>query len=112
MSGPHASRVCWRLHVLPWRRMDGQSASSCGLVPHRRHLRSTRRGRRGDASEPGTQRLVLAFDTTQTLRTLYLEIEEREVSRTQDLHIATSCDGGTPIRNCFGSSLPSAHLWR
>ena len=40
-------------------------------------------GSRWVAGEPGTQRLVLAFDTRQTLHTLHLEIEEPEVSRTQ-----------------------------
>jgi hypothetical protein len=51
-------------------------------------------GSRWVAGEPGTQRLVLAFDTPQTLHTLHLEIEEPEVSRTQELHVAISRDGG------------------
>jgi hypothetical protein len=51
-------------------------------------------GSRWVASEPGTQRLVLAFDTPQAIRTLHLEIEEPEVSRTQELLIAISRDGG------------------
>ncbi len=51
-------------------------------------------GSRWVAGEPGTQTLLLAFDTPQTLRTLRLEIEEREVSRTQELHVAISRDGG------------------
>ena len=51
-------------------------------------------GSRWIASEPGTQRLVLAFDTPQAIRTLHLEIEEPEVSRTQELLVAISRDGG------------------
>jgi hypothetical protein len=51
-------------------------------------------GSRWVASEPGTQKLVLAFDTPQVIRTLHLEIEEPEVSRTQELQIAISRDGG------------------
>ncbi len=41
----------------------------------------------------GEQTLVLAFDTPQTLRAVGLEIEETEVSRTQELQLAVSCDG-------------------
>src|SRR5215813_10408379 len=35
---------------------------------------------------PGPRRLLLAFDAPQTLRMLRLEVEERDVSRTQELH--------------------------
>ena len=51
-------------------------------------------GSRWFAAEPGEQRLILAFDTPQTLRTISLEVEELEVSRTQVLHVSVSCDGG------------------
>jgi len=51
-------------------------------------------GSRWVAGEPGTQRLVLAFDAPQAMHTLYLEIEEPEVSRTQELQVAISRDGG------------------
>jgi hypothetical protein len=51
-------------------------------------------GSRWVAAAPRTQRLILAFDVPQTLRTLRLEIEEREVHRTQDLQVAISRDGG------------------
>jgi hypothetical protein len=46
------------------------------------------------AAEPGEQQLVLAFDTPQTLRTISLEVEEPEVSRTQVLCVSVSYDGG------------------
>src|SRR5712691_1397018 len=68
-------------------------------------------GSRWVAGEPGTQTLLLAFDTPQTLRTLRLEIEEREVSRTQELHVAISRDGGhTYHSNSRRAIKPSNHL--
>jgi hypothetical protein len=51
-------------------------------------------GSRWVAGEPGPQRLILAFDAPQTLRLLHLEVEEQDVSRTQEVHVAISRDGG------------------
>jgi hypothetical protein len=51
-------------------------------------------GTRWVAAGAGEQRLILAFDTPQTLRTIRLEVEEPEVSRTQVLHVSVSRDGG------------------
>jgi hypothetical protein len=51
-------------------------------------------GSRWVAAGPGEQRLILAFDTPQTLRMISLEVEEPEVSRTQVLHVSVSADGG------------------
>jgi hypothetical protein len=51
-------------------------------------------GSRRVAAGPGEQRLILAFDTPQTLRTISLEVEEPEVSRTQVLLLSVCCDGG------------------
>lgn len=51
-------------------------------------------GSRWVAAEPGEQTVVLVFDTPQTIRTIGLEIEEREASRTQELQVAISRDGG------------------
>jgi hypothetical protein len=51
-------------------------------------------GSRWVAAEPGEQRLILAFDTPQTLRTICLEVEELEVSRTHVLCVSVSSDGG------------------
>jgi len=51
-------------------------------------------GSRWVAGEPGAQQLVLAFDVPQALHTLHLEVEEREVSRTQEISVAISHDGG------------------
>jgi hypothetical protein len=46
------------------------------------------------AAVPGEQRLILAFDQPQTLRTITVEVEELEVSRTQELQVGISFDGG------------------
>jgi hypothetical protein len=46
------------------------------------------------AEQPGDQTVVLAFDTARNIDTVTLEIEEREVSRTQELTLAISRDRG------------------
>lgn len=51
-------------------------------------------GSRWVAAEPGEQTLLLAFDTPQTIRRITLEVEEPGVSRTQELQLAVSRDGG------------------
>ena len=51
-------------------------------------------GSRWIADAPGKQRLALVFDTPQTLRTLTLEVEELATSRTQELAVTISRDGG------------------
>lgn len=51
-------------------------------------------GSRWIAGAPGKQRLALVFDTPQTLRTLTLEVEELATSRTQELAVTISRDGG------------------
>jgi hypothetical protein len=50
------------------------------------------------AEQPGDQTVILAFDSAQNIDTVSLEIEEKEVSRTQELTLATSCDGGQTYR--------------
>ena len=67
-------------------------------------------GSRWVAGVPGPQRLLLAFDAPQTLRMLCLEVEERDVSRTQELHVAISRDGGAclPDTAAAGVYLQSA----
>jgi hypothetical protein len=50
-------------------------------------------GSRWVAGEAGEQTITLVFDTPQTIRTISLEIEEREVSRTQELHLSVLYDG-------------------
>jgi hypothetical protein len=51
-------------------------------------------GSRWVAGAPGEQTLILAFDMPQTLHTICLGVEERDVPRTQELSLAISRDGG------------------
>ena len=46
------------------------------------------------AEGPGRQTIVLAFDGPQTIRGIGLEVEELEASRTQELQLSVSRDGG------------------
>jgi hypothetical protein len=60
-----------------------------------------RRGRGGTrwlAGEPGEQIVILAFDKPQTIRQVLLEIEEPDVSRTQELQLSLSFDSGRTYR--------------
>jgi hypothetical protein len=50
------------------------------------------------ADEQGEQTLILAFDTPQTIHQIILEVEEPEVSRTQELRLSVSHDGGQTSR--------------
>jgi len=50
------------------------------------------------AEELGEQRVILAFDVPQAIRKVRLEIEEPDVSRTQELVVTVSCDGGQSFR--------------
>ena len=65
-------------------------------------------GTRWVAGEPGEQTLILAFDAPQAIRRVVLEVEEREVARTQDLQVAVSTEGGTNYGRCSGRSTTSA----
>ena len=55
-------------------------------------------GTRWIAGEPGAQTVLLVFDHPQVLRTIGVEIEELAVSRTQELTVAVSSDGGRTYR--------------
>ena len=55
-------------------------------------------GTRWVAGEPGEQVLILAFDAPQSIRRVLLEVEEREVARTQEIQLAVSGDGGRTYR--------------
>ena len=46
----------------------------------------------------GEQTIILAFDAPQVIRSVSLEIEETEESRTQELQLAVSRDGGQTYR--------------
>ncbi len=55
-------------------------------------------GTRWLAGESGEQVLILAFDVPQSIRRVLLEVEEREVARTQEIQLACSGDGGRTYR--------------
>jgi hypothetical protein len=55
-------------------------------------------GSRWVAATPGEQTLLLAFDTPQSIRQVVLEAEENRESRTQELQLAVSHDGGQSYR--------------
>jgi hypothetical protein len=51
------------------------------------------------AAGTGEQTVILAFDAPQTIRTIVIEVEETSVSRTQEIVLAVSDDGGQAYRN-------------
>ena len=55
-------------------------------------------GSRWVAETPGEQTLILAFDAPQDIRQVMLEVEECLASRTQELQLAVSHDGGNTYR--------------
>lgn len=55
-------------------------------------------GTRWVAGAPGEQALILAFDAPQAVRRVALEVEESEVTRTQELQLCLSTDGGQAYR--------------
>ena len=55
-------------------------------------------GSRWISDEPGEQTVILLFDRPQTIREIGLEIEELSVSRTQELALSVSLDGGRTYR--------------
>jgi hypothetical protein len=73
-------------------------------------------GTRWIAAEPGEQTLTLVFDRPQTIRKIGIEIEELVVSRTQELSMSVSADGGRTyrelVRQEFNFSPPGATFER
>ena len=61
-------------------------------------------GNRWIATGPGEQTLTLLFDRPQTIRRIGLEVEELGVSRTQELSVSVSSDGGRTYRSSCGRS--------
>ena len=51
-------------------------------------------GTRWIAGELGEQTIILQFDRPQSLQKVHLEIEDSQMSRTQELSLAVSQDGG------------------
>jgi hypothetical protein len=56
--------------------------------------RSGPRGTYWLASTPGDQTIVLAFDVPQNIRRVTVEVEEASISRTQEMTLSYSQDGG------------------
>jgi hypothetical protein len=50
------------------------------------------------AADPGEQALIVAFDAPQEIREIDLEVEEPEASRTQEVSLGLSRDGGQTYR--------------
>ena len=50
------------------------------------------------ADAPGEQSVTLLFDRPQTIRQIEIEVEELAVSRTQELALSISSDGGHTYR--------------
>jgi hypothetical protein len=50
------------------------------------------------AAQSGEQTLILVFDAPQTIRKVLVEIEEPDISRTQELDVSISTDGGETYR--------------
>jgi hypothetical protein len=55
-------------------------------------------GSRWIADGPGEQTVILLFDSPQTIRKIGVEVEELAVSRTQELSVSVSSDGGRSYR--------------
>ena len=73
-------------------------------------------GSRWIADGAGEQTLILVFDSPQAIRTVSLEVEEPSVSRTQELTVSVSSDGGRTyrelVRQEFTFSPPSTSFER
>jgi hypothetical protein len=55
-------------------------------------------GSRWIADGPGEQTVILLFDSPQTIRKIGVEVEELALSRTQELSVSVSSDGGRTYR--------------
>ena len=51
------------------------------------------------AGTPGEQTVILAFDGPQTIRKMRLVVEERDTSRTQEVDLSVSENGGRTYRH-------------
>ena len=73
-------------------------------------------GSRWIAGAPGEQSVTVVFDSPQTVRWIGIEVEELAVSRTQELSVWVSLDGGRTyqelIRQEFNFSPPGTSFER
>src|SRR5438552_111631 len=51
------------------------------------------------SAEPGEQTVIIAFDAAQAIRSVFVEVDEPEVSRTQEMELSLSVDGGRTYRH-------------
>jgi len=51
------------------------------------------------AGVPGEQTVIVAFDAPQAIRKIRLEVEERDTTRTQEVDLSVSDDGGRTYRH-------------
>jgi hypothetical protein len=51
------------------------------------------------AGQAGPQKIIIAFDHPQTIQKVVIETEEREASRTQEVTLSLSKDGGRTYRD-------------
>ena len=73
-------------------------------------------GSRWIADGLGEQTVILLFDTPQTIRQIGVEVEELAMSRTQELSVSVSSDGGRTyrelVRQEFNFSPPATSFER
>jgi hypothetical protein len=50
------------------------------------------------AGDPGEQTITVTFRDPSTLAQVTMEVEEREIARTQEVQLAVSTDGGQTFR--------------
>jgi hypothetical protein len=74
------------------------SEDSGSPIDHAFDARRGPGGTRWVAAGPGDQVVNLLFDAPQTFRKVILEVEEPDVSRTQEIQLAASQDGGVTYR--------------
>ena len=65
-------------------------------------------GSRWIAGAPGEQSVTLVFDRPQTIRQIGIEVEELGVSRTQELAVSVSSDGGRTYQELVRQEFNSA----
>jgi hypothetical protein len=57
------------------------------------------------AAQSGEQTLILAFDAPQTIRKILVEVEEPEISRTQEMAVSISQDRGADLSRTHTSGV-------
>jgi hypothetical protein len=95
---PNLPRLAWEKSIETLATVAVTSEAAGHPVEHAFDDRRGPGGTRWIAGQTGEQALVLAFDAPQAIEEISLDIEEPETSRTQELHLALSHDGGRTYR--------------